>query len=194
LFIHGGEGALLRRDVHLGIAARRGRVHSGDNEFSVPAQSGPLLLADHDKCNSPPAFQVLLVTHVLVGREQNLEISILRSCYQLAISKSVPSAFNCLNNNVALQGFSSGAGVPLSKSMSIGHLGGRRGRRRVKTPRRKFDHRYNLFMRQMEPVHNLADRGAHFQIVKDNGNRRSRVPEHPCAAALAGNALYGGAL
>src|ERR1700675_1801406 len=88
----------------------------------------------------------------------------------------------------------SGAGVPLSKSMSIGHLGRRRDRRRVQAPRREFDHRYNLFTRQMEPLHNLVDRRSHFQVVKDNGNRRPRVPEYPGATALAGDALHGGAL
>src|ERR1039457_2676131 len=88
----------------------------------------------------------------------------------------------------------SGAGVPLSKSMSIGHGGGRRDGRRVKAPRRKFDHGYNLFTRQMEPLHNLVDRGAHFKIVKDDGNRGPRVPEDPGTAALAGDALHGGAL
>src|ERR1039458_5075277 len=74
----------------------------------------------------------------------------------------------------------SGAGVPLSKSMSIGHWGGRDGRR-VQTPRREFDHGYNLFMRQVEPLHNLVDRGSHFQIVEDYGDGRPRVPEYPIA-------------
>jgi hypothetical protein len=87
--------------------------------------------------------------------------------------------------------YRSGAGVPLSKSMSISHLIRRRDRRRVKAPSREFDHRDNLFMGQMEPINNFADRGPYFQIVEDNGNRRTRVSEYPCAAALAGNALYG---
>jgi hypothetical protein len=78
--------------------------------------------------------------------------------------------------------------------MSIGPLGGRRDRRLVEAPRCKFDYRYNLFMGQMEPIHNLADRCAHFQIVKDDRNWRPRVPEYPRAAALAWNALNGGAL
>src|ERR1019366_722629 len=93
-----------------------------------------------------------------------------------------------------LRAYRSGAGVPLSKSMSIGHLGGRREGRRVQASRREFDHRHNLLMRQMEPLHNLADRGSHFQIVKDNGNRRPRVPEYPRATPLAGDALHRGAL
>src|ERR1035441_845040 len=71
----------------------------------------------------------------------------------------------------------SGAGVPLSKSMGIGHWGGRDGRR-VQTPRREFDHGYNLFMRQVEPLHNLVDRGSHFQIVEDYGDGRPRSEEH----------------
>jgi hypothetical protein len=67
-------------------------------------------------------------------------------------------------------------------------------RGRVKATGRKLDHRYNLFMRQMEPVHDFADRGPDLQIVKDNGNRRPRIPEYPCAAASVRNAFDGGAL
>src|ERR1019366_6784246 len=88
----------------------------------------------------------------------------------------------------------SGAGVPLSKSMSIEHLKGGRDGRRVQASRREFDHGYNLFMRQVEPLHHLGDRGSYFQIVEDDRNRRPRVPEYPRTAALAGDALYGGAL
>jgi hypothetical protein len=82
-----------------------------------------------------------------------------------------------------------------SKSMSIGPVGWLlQARGRVKAPRRELDRRYHLFMRQMKPLHNLVDRGSHFQIVKNNGYRRPPVPEYPCAAALAGDALHGGAL
>jgi hypothetical protein len=49
-------------------------------------------------------------------------------------------------------------------------------------------------MRQVEPLHNLVDRGSHFQIVEDYGDGRPRVPEYPGAAALAGDALHGGTL
>src|SRR5271165_2721188 len=89
--------------------------------------------------------------------------------------------------------YRSGAGLPLSKSMGIDHLD-RWDRRSVQAPRREFDHRDNLFTRQMEPIHNLADRGSHFQVVKDDGNRRPRVPEHPCSAAFPGNAFDSGTL
>ncbi len=103
------KGVLLERDVNLGIAARRGRIHCEDNHFNVATQSGPLLIADNHKRDFP-AFQVLLVTHVFVSRQQNLETRTLRSCYQLAIGKSVPSAFSCFNNNVVFESISKRGG------------------------------------------------------------------------------------
>src|SRR5271157_1212319 len=67
-----------------------------------------------------------------------------------------------------LSAYRSGAGVPLSKSMSIDRWGGGLYLWRVKASRRKFDHGHHLFLGQMKPLHNLVDRGSHFQIVKDN--------------------------
>src|ERR1039458_10553086 len=67
-----------------------------------------------------------------------------------------------------LSAYRSGAGVPLSKSMSIGHWGGRLCRKRIKASRRKFNHCNHLFVGQLEPLHDLADRGTHLQNVKDN--------------------------
>ena len=55
----------------------------------------------------------------------------------------------------------------LSKSMRIHHLL-RQARRGVKAPCGEFNRRYNLLTRQMEPFHNLVDRGARFEIVKHN--------------------------
>jgi uncharacterized OsmC-like protein len=37
-----------------------------------------------------------------------------------------------------------------------------------KASRREFDDGHHLFLRQMEPVHNLADRRVNFQIVEHN--------------------------
>jgi hypothetical protein len=64
------------------------------------------LLIPDDHKGDFPAFQVLLVTYVLVSRDQNLETCVLSSRYQFAVSKPVPSAFNCFNNDVALEGIS----------------------------------------------------------------------------------------
>jgi hypothetical protein len=78
--------------------------------------------------------------------------------------------------------------------MRISYWSRRRGRRCVETPGREFDHGYNLFARQMEPLHNLVNGRANFQIVKDNRNRRPRVAEDPRSTALAGNTFHGGAM
>src|ERR1035437_4843635 len=67
-----------------------------------------------------------------------------------------------------LSAYRRGAGVPLSKSMSIDCWGGGLRRWHVKASRRKFDHGKHLFVGQMKPLHDLADRGSDFQIVKDN--------------------------
>jgi hypothetical protein len=60
--------------------------------------------------------------------------------------------------------------------------------------RREFNHDDDLLVGQMEPLHNLADRGAHFQIIEHHGNRRSFVAEDPSATSLAGNTFHSGAL
>ena len=79
--------------------------------------------------------------------------------------------------------------------MSIDRLGvGLHYGRRVKTPRREFEHRRHLFPRDVKPVHHLADSRSRFQIVEHYGNGRSGVPEYPSAATLAGNALHGRAV
>jgi hypothetical protein len=60
--------------------------------------------------------------------------------------------------------------------------------------RREFNHGDDLLVGQVEPLHNLADRGAHFQIIEHHGNRRSCVPEDPCATSLAGNTFHSGTM
>src|SRR5271170_3138498 len=95
--------ALLEWNFHFRIAARSGSIDSSHDPFNVAAQSWPLLIADHYKRDFP-AFQVLLVTHILVSRQQKVETCGLSSRYQLAVSKPVPSTFNGFNNDVALEG------------------------------------------------------------------------------------------
>src|ERR1700734_1462254 len=56
----------------------------------------------------------------------------------------------------------SGAGMPLSNRMSIDRVrgGGLLWTGRVKTPRSEFEHSRYLLARDVEPVHNLVDRGS----------------------------------
>jgi hypothetical protein len=92
----------LKRYVHFDIATRRSRIHRSNDSVNVIAQRRPLLIADHHKRDSA-AFQVLLVPHVLVRRQQDLEPSCLSNRYQFGVNKPVPSAFNSFDNDVALQ-------------------------------------------------------------------------------------------
>ena len=69
LFLLDTPGALMGRDVHLGIAARRGSIDSGHNSFSVAAQNRPLGIAKNDDSDFP-SRQVLLIAKVLVRSQQ----------------------------------------------------------------------------------------------------------------------------
>ena len=68
----------------------------------------------------------------------------------------------------SFQRLGAGAGTPLSKSMSIEHWAGRLERRRVKASRGEFDDGGYLLVGQMKPLDDFVDRGACFQIVKNN--------------------------
>jgi hypothetical protein len=46
----------------------------------------------------------------------------------------------------------------------------------------------------MEPLHDLVNGGAGFQIFEHNRNRHTGIPKHPRAAHFAGDTLHGGAL
>jgi hypothetical protein len=78
------------RDVNLDITARCGGVHSGNNFFNIPAQDGPLLIAEHDKSNFP-ARQDLLIPHIFIGRQQKFEACGFGRRYQVIIHQPVPS-------------------------------------------------------------------------------------------------------
>ena len=72
--------------------------------------------------------------------------------------------------------------------------GGLLRKRRVKTPRGEFKHRRYLFARDMEPVHDLVDRGPRLQVLEHDGNRRPSIAKYPGTAALTGDTLHSRAL
>src|SRR5258708_21881129 len=81
------------------VAARSGCIHGRHNPFNIVAQSGPLLVADnHERDIS--AFEILLVAHVLVSRQQNFEPCRFSSRNQFAINQSIPSALKDFNNDM----------------------------------------------------------------------------------------------
>jgi len=64
-------------------------------------------------------------------------------------------------------------GERLSNGMSIELCSWVVGRRRIKTPRSKFEHCQYLLSRQMKPMHDLVDAGPVLQVAKHD---RSRCP------------------
>jgi hypothetical protein len=96
------HGVLLERNFYLGKAAGCRHVDGRNNSINVAAQNWPLLIADYNKRNLS-ARQILLVTHVFVGRQQKLEARRLRCRYQFAVEEPVPAAFNGFNNDVAFE-------------------------------------------------------------------------------------------
>jgi hypothetical protein len=98
------KGALRERNVNLGVAARRGRIYSEFNHFSVTTQSSD--------CWLPITTNAIFGLLGFAGNACFCQSSakprnlLLCSCYELAIGKSVPFAFSCFNNDVVFEGIS----------------------------------------------------------------------------------------
>ena len=63
-------------NLDLRVAAGLSGIYGSDNSLNVPAQHGPLRVAEHNERNFPNC-QVLLVTHVLVGSDDHCETGFL---------------------------------------------------------------------------------------------------------------------
>lgn len=77
-------------NAHFRIAAGARGVQGRDNQVDVVAQNGPLRMAKNNN-RDLAAFQVLLVAHVRVRRDEYLESSSLGGCQQLPICKYCPT-------------------------------------------------------------------------------------------------------
>jgi hypothetical protein len=97
------QRSLLERDLYLCKASGCCHVHRSDHPLNVTAQDRPLLIADHDEGDFSPS-QVLLVTHVFVGCQQDVETCGLSLRYQFAVYQPIPSAFDGFNHNMTLEG------------------------------------------------------------------------------------------
>src|SRR5258707_3581368 len=64
----------------------------------------------------------------------------------------------------------------------------------IKAAGSKFEHRIDLFARDIELLHHLLHRHSVFQVFKDGGYRQARAPKNPGATYFAGNAFHGRAL
>jgi hypothetical protein len=82
--------SLIEGDFNLGIAARCRCVYGCDDAVHVPVNGWPLGVAkDHD--GNPASFEILLVSDVLIGGEQDLESGFLGRFQQFAVAQICPS-------------------------------------------------------------------------------------------------------
>src|SRR5205807_7707771 len=100
--VHLNARGLLVGDVHLGIAAWRGRVHSGGNEVQVQSNKRPLRSTEHNDGYSS-AYKILLIAHIFVSRKNHVEPGPLPFGQQVAVSQHIPSSCLGGRNSVAGQ-------------------------------------------------------------------------------------------
>ncbi len=134
----------LERYFNFGETTRRRGIHGGHDPFDVAAQNRPLLIAEHHERDCPPR-QVLLRAQVLVGRQQNIETRGLRRRDQFTIRR--PPRSMASTTTWPVRACRGGAGVPLSKRMSIGHGGTARNSGRVEAAGHELDHGDDLVSR-----------------------------------------------
>ena len=85
----------------LGLAALTASIDALNVRFKL----WPLLLSQND-ARDFSSCEILLVTYVLVGRQQKVKTCGFGSRYECAVSSPLPSAFNRFNNDVALESIS----------------------------------------------------------------------------------------
>jgi hypothetical protein len=112
------KAGVYRMGCPLPYSCRCRCLYRSDHPIRLSAQDRPLLITENDESDSP-ASQVLLISDVLVGGQQDLETSRFGGRDELAVYKPVPSRSIASTTTWSFRKWRSGAGVPLSKSMSI---------------------------------------------------------------------------
>jgi hypothetical protein len=77
-------GALPEGNFHLGIAAGGGGIHGGNDPVKVLPHKPPRRVAKNNDGDSPTG-KVLLIAHVLVGRQQQIEAGAIGQLKQLSV-------------------------------------------------------------------------------------------------------------
>ena len=133
------------------------------------------------------AGQVLLVAHVFIGGDKDIETSRLGRGEQVTIAESIPTAIFGFRDRVTDKRACDAFGVTWSKRMSIQGGAGRRWS--VEAAGGKLKYLVDLFVRDVELLDDFVDRGAGFEIFEYGGDGHARVAKHPCTAQAAGNAF-----
>jgi hypothetical protein len=65
---------------------------------------------------------------------------------------------------------------------------------RIETAGGELKHRYNLFPRHIEPLHDFFNRRPRLKIFENRSDRHPGIPENPGAMPAIWHALHGGTL
>jgi hypothetical protein len=157
----------------------------------MKAESRPLLLTEN-YYRYPACGKILLIAHILVSREQEIEAGLFRCDQQIAIAKHIPALLSRCADCVALKVWTDRDWRCLIEENE--HLGCVCGGS-IETAHGEFDDCFDLLaVESVEPFHDVVDIGACFDVLEDRGDRHTGALEDPRAAKFAGDALYCGAL
>jgi hypothetical protein len=148
----------------------------------------PLRRAEDDK-GEASVGEVLLVTHVFIGGDKDIETGCFSRVEQVTIAESIPTAIFGFRDRVTDSARAMPFGVTWSKRMSIEGLAGQRGS--VEAAGGKLKHLADLFARNVELLDDFVDRCAGFEVFEDGGDGHARVAKHPCTAQTTGNTFDG---
>jgi hypothetical protein len=172
-----------------------GAVQRGNNSIDVATQHRPLGISKDNDGNLAQG-QVLLKSYILVGCYKYLETGGLCGIKQGAVSERLPSAFDRLNNNMVFERIAQWCRYAVIKEDEHG----------PSMPRiavqlavdqgfaRRTLNVNDLLACEVEPFHDLFDRGARLEVFKYERNWHACAFEHPGSTDLARDAFHGRAL
>ena len=190
---------LLKRDGNIGVTASRCRFHRRNNLVEMPPDEPPRRITKYDN-RDPPITEILLIAHILVGREQQIETRILRQLQQRSVCDPLPAKLPGLGDLVIAQRCGQAPRHPLIKlgcasdRMRFRPASGcaNRNRWRVEAAGGKFENSLNLLPCDVILLDDLLDARSQFEVFKDSGHGHSRIAEHPLAAPSIRHTLNNG--
>jgi hypothetical protein len=147
----------------------------------------PLRRAEDDKGDAA-AGQVLLVAHVFIGGDNDIETAASAAASKSPLLRVSQPRSLALVTVWPTSASAMPFGVTWSKRMSI-EGGGRRWS--VEAAAGKLKYLVDLFARDVELFDDFIDRGARFEVLEYGGDGHARIAKHPCTAQATGNAFDG---
>src|ERR1700678_2069666 len=176
-----GLSSVLGGKLNLCITSGQ-RTSESRNPLNKRTKAGPLLQTKDHHRNSPPR-KVLLIAHVLVGGQQDIESFRLSSRQQLTILELFPALLrrgaHFMIGKIGANRDRSGlieqnAHVAFYSRLIYANLGSERWCL-VQAACGKLDHCLHLFaIETVVPLHDLVDTGSRVQSLEDRGDMHTR--------------------